>query len=62
MRGLSYYKGKSRNYYGNPIEGVLVTANLNTRKVVDLIDTGLYPFHKKVGTLMKSSKKVKNGT
>lgn len=43
MRGLSYYKGKSRNYYGNPIEGVLVTANLNTRKVVDLIDTGVVP-------------------
>ncbi len=46
MRGLSYYKGKNRNFYASPIEGVLVTANLNTRKVVDLIDTGVVPVPK----------------
>ncbi|MBE9210713.1 primary-amine oxidase [Nostoc sp. LEGE 06077] len=45
-RGLSYYQGDRWNYYGSPIEGVLVTVNLNTGKVVSVIDRGTVPFSK----------------
>lgn len=44
LRGLSYYKGDSSNYYGRPIEGVVALVNMNTQKVVDLTDTGVVPF------------------
>ena len=43
MRGLSYFKGNSANYYGRPIEGVIAIVNMNTQKVVDLTDTGVVP-------------------
>lgn len=43
MRGLSYLKGDSANYYGRPIEGVVALVNMNTQKVVDLTDTGVVP-------------------
>ncbi|WP_413200479.1 primary-amine oxidase [Nostoc piscinale] len=46
VRGLSYYRGDNWNYYGSPIEGVLATVNLNTGKVVSLIDRGIVPFSK----------------
>ena len=43
LRGLSYFKGDSANYYGRPIEGVIAIVNMNTRQVVDLTDTGVVP-------------------
>jgi len=43
LRGLSYFKGGSANYYGRPIEGVVAIVNMNTQKVVDLTDTGVVP-------------------
>jgi primary-amine oxidase len=43
-RGLSYYKGDRSNYYGSPIEGVVVTVNLNTGKIASFIDRGKVPF------------------
>ncbi|AVH72755.1 primary-amine oxidase [Nostoc sp. 'Lobaria pulmonaria (5183) cyanobiont'] len=43
-RGLSYYKGKSWNYYSSPIEGVLATVNLNTGKIASFVDRGNIPF------------------
>jgi primary-amine oxidase len=43
MRGLSYLKGDSANYYGRPIEGVVALVNMNSHKVVDLTDTGIVP-------------------
>ena len=46
MRGVSYYKGKNWNFYGSPIEGVLATVDLNTHKVIDVIDTGIKPIPK----------------
>ncbi|KYC44144.1 tyramine oxidase [Scytonema hofmannii PCC 7110] len=45
-RGLSYYKGNNWNYLGSPIEGVLATVDLNTRKVTSFIDSGVVPFSK----------------
>ncbi len=41
LRGLSYFKGDSANYYGRPIEGVVAIVNMNTQKVVDVTDTGV---------------------
>ena len=43
LRGLSYFKGDSANYYGRPIEGVVAIVNMNTGKVVDVTDTGGVP-------------------
>ena len=43
MRGLSYFKGDSANYYGRPIEGVVAIVNMNTHRVVDVTDTGVVP-------------------
>lgn len=43
MRGLSYFKGDGANYYGRPIEGVVAIVNMNSRKVMDVNDTGAVP-------------------
>ena len=43
LRGLSYFKGDSANYYGRPIEGVIAIVNMNTHTVVDVTDTGVVP-------------------
>jgi primary-amine oxidase len=47
LRGLSYFKGKSANYYGRPIEGVIAVVDMNTRKVVAVNDTGVAPVSQK---------------
>ena len=46
IRGLSFLKEGSVNYYGRPIEGVNTLVNMNTQKVVDLTDTGVIPIAK----------------
>jgi primary-amine oxidase len=43
LRGLSYFKGDSANYYGRPIEGVVAIVDMNRRQVVDVTDTGVVP-------------------
>lgn len=43
LRGLSYFKGKTSNYYGRPIEGLTAIVNMNTHKVVAVNDTGVIP-------------------
>jgi primary-amine oxidase len=43
LRALSYFKGDTANYYGRPIEGVVAIVNMNTRAVVDVLDTGVVP-------------------
>ncbi|MDZ8224720.1 primary-amine oxidase [Nostoc sp. ChiVER01] len=66
-RALSYYKGKSWNYYGSPIEGVLVTVNLNAGKIVSFVDKGNVPFSKEnwnydvksLGNLLSAPKALK---
>jgi primary-amine oxidase len=42
-RALSYYRGKNWNFYARPIEGVLVTVNLNKGKVDSFVDHGIVP-------------------
>lgn len=64
MRGLSYFKGDSANYYGRPIEGVVAIVNMNTHKVVAVTDTGVVPVsqtsqdfdEKSIGTLRERPK------
>ena len=43
LRALSYFKGESTNFYGRPIEGVVVLVDMNTGKVVEFIDSGVVP-------------------
>ena len=43
MRARSFYKGDLPNPYDRPIEGVIVTVDMNKRKVIDLVDTGVRP-------------------
>ncbi|KAB8319429.1 primary-amine oxidase [Tolypothrix campylonemoides VB511288] len=43
IRGLSYLQTGDNNYYAHPIEGVLATVNLNTKEVINFIDTGVVP-------------------
>jgi primary-amine oxidase len=44
MRGVCYLTAKNgSNYYGQPIEGVIPTVNMNTGQLVDLLDTGTIP-------------------
>ncbi len=41
VRAVSYYRGTSKNPYARPIEGVVAYVNLNTRKVMKVVDTGV---------------------
>lgn len=43
LRALSFYQGKLPNPYDRPIEGVLVTIDMNRVEVVDVRDTGVRP-------------------
>lgn len=43
LRGLSYLKGNSSNFYGRPIEGVVAIVDMNAQKVVELNDSGVIP-------------------
>jgi primary-amine oxidase len=43
LRALSYFKGDQINFYGRPIEGVVVLVNMNTEQVVEVLDTGIVP-------------------
>lgn len=41
LRGLPYLKDGRSNFYGRPIEGVTAIVNMDARKVVEVIDTGV---------------------
>ena len=43
LRALSYFKGDAPNFYGQPIEGVVALVNMNTSKVIEVVDTGVLP-------------------
>lgn len=43
LRGVSFLRDGAVNFYGRPIEGVIAIVNMNTEKVVDVIDTGVVP-------------------
>jgi primary-amine oxidase len=43
LRALAFYRGSLPNPYDRPIEGVVVTMDLNQGKVVDFVDSGSRP-------------------
>ena len=43
MRELSFFRGTLPNPYDRPIEGVVVTVDMNHLKVVDFVDSGTRP-------------------
>src|SRR5207253_1791242 len=43
LTASSYFRGRSRNVYARPIEGVIAYVNLNTREVFKFVDTGSLP-------------------
>ena len=43
MRAVSYLKDGQTNFYGRPIEGVVALVNMNTGKVVEVVDTEVVP-------------------
>jgi len=47
LRGISYLKERDMNFYGRPIEGVIVLVDMNAEKVVEVIDTGVVPIAEK---------------
>ena len=46
FRGVSYYKGESKNYYARPIEGVVAYVDLNAKRVIKVVDSGVVPVAK----------------
>ena len=58
-RGLSFYRGKSSNYYGRPVEGVTALIDLNERKVVQVIDEGVVPLSPDDGAFDERSLKTR---
>ncbi|MBI3553711.1 MAG: primary-amine oxidase [Elusimicrobia bacterium] len=55
VRALSFYKGKSVNFYARPVEGVVALVDMNQRKVVDLVDTGVVPLSQDDGAFDEKS-------
>ena len=45
-RMLSYYKGAAENAYARPIEGVVAYVDMDQRRVMKLVDTGVIPVRK----------------
>ena len=43
LKELSFYRGALPNPYDRPIEGVVVTIDMNKLKVVDFVDSGIRP-------------------
>jgi primary-amine oxidase len=43
LAAVSYYKGRAANPYARPIEGVIAYVNLQTRRVIKLVDSGIVP-------------------
>ncbi len=66
-RAISYYQGNRQNHFSSPIEGVIVTVNLNTGQIASFIDNGITPFSqenwdydvKSLGKLLAPLKRLK---
>jgi primary-amine oxidase len=43
LRALAFYRGKLPNPYDRPIEGVVITLDMNHDRVIDFVDTGARP-------------------
>ena len=43
LRALAYVVEGNKNPYAHPVEGVVAVLDANTRKIIDLVDTGVVP-------------------
>jgi primary-amine oxidase len=43
LRGLAYLSEGNKNPYAHPVEGVVAIFDANTRKVIDVVDSGVVP-------------------
>jgi primary-amine oxidase len=43
MRAVTYLVAGQTNFYGRPVEGVVALVNMNTGRVVEVVDTGAVP-------------------
>lgn len=43
LRAITYFKGKNKNFYARPIDGLTFIVNMNEKKVEKVIDTDVYP-------------------
>ena len=48
LRALSFFQGDLPNPYDRPIEGVVVTIDMNRLKVVEVIDSGIRPVNRTI--------------
>lgn len=46
FRAVFFYRGSGTNYYSCPIEGVVAYLDIDARKIVKLVDTGVRPLAK----------------
>lgn len=51
VNAIPYYRGRSINYYARPIEGVRALVDLDTGKVLKVVDTGVVPIAKATADL-----------
>ena len=58
LRAISFFRGNLPNPYDRPIEGVVVTVDMNEMDVVDVIDTVVRPVNK---TLTGNSSSTRGG-
>ena len=51
LRAITYFKGKGKNFYARPIDGLTFIVNMDDKKVEQIIDTQVYPIPPKVSEL-----------
>jgi primary-amine oxidase len=51
LRAVAYLQDGAVNFYARPIEGVTAVVNMNTGKVVEVVDTGVVPISKRSAEL-----------
>jgi primary-amine oxidase len=55
IKGISHYRGSSKNAWARPIEGLMALVDLNARKVVKVLDSGVVPVAKAPGDFDEKS-------
>ena len=58
LRGLAFYQGSLPNPYDRPIEGLVATVDMNSMRVVEVIDSGIEPVNT---TLTGAAKPARRG-
>ncbi len=51
LRAITYFKGKGKNFYARPIDGLTFIVNMDDKKVEQVIDTQVFPIPPKASEL-----------